>query len=305
MTNNPAAPTMPPPPVTDAQVRRLGLALLAVARLAADDAPRVRRDGERELSDASLPIVDALHKSLLARCDGLMRCTQAAPFVDGSDLAQEAWQRTLKALMRKAADGDGFDATHFVSYLYRASASSFLDIVRRASATYGKVEIDAPHAAHVRDALLAPQSFDSVPNVLRFAADTEKMAIVEALFTDKGAFRRLARGPVKRSVEVFQAIVLYDLAAFVAAETVEEWDGYGAVSSAVALPFTLAAQFADAIYVLPQWWSALEQVVRQSNADGTVAAPALLATVNALCDTNLTAGNTLSVVRHDWRMIVS
>lgn len=228
---------------------------------------------------AAAPYIAQLRLPLAAYADRLVRSSWRPLGLEGDDLVQEAWLRTLRYLTEPGGEAIQ-TGEHLRRLLLRMIKQRFLDMLNRAEGRddqdYGEAQLEQ-----------AGGSSDIGEGLLWLEAGT-RQTLIGALFAGEEEFRAACRQKPKRRTRHYQGYVLYTLARFYQSEVLSESQAEALFARYVAL---LGIQAAD--------WAALETVAARPGAGEAE----LMQAVNALCGTSLTDRGTLSVLRYELGLL--
>ena len=284
-------------------------ALRAALRAGAGDS-RTAAGMLRAINAAARPLMDRHYDLLLRFCESLVRQSPLLPSrVEGSDIAQDAWLKMLRYLGGESGDRVHSEE-HFHALLRSAAHTRFLDLLdaRKAHGGMGNaLELDAPEWAGTDSAGVTRQdrivSPGVVPDILRFANDNRAADLVEQLFCDEAAFRRASRQPIRRRLNHYRALVLYDLGLYLHAEAFDRDD---AATSGDVTTRVYLRRLIHAVGVPSVLWNAVDSALfaEQIPAPGDVES-ILIAVVNRVCGAGIKTGNLLSVLRYELRSVLT
>lgn len=265
-------------------------ALRSRRRADESDAPAwERRRQALAVERAATPLLVRCSERLLRYCARLARGAPRAG-LEGDDLALHAWEKLMPYL--QAPDGDRVrDDAHFERLLFRAAQTHLLDALDRPAAREPLAELDAPSARGEPPVQRCHP--DPAPDELLLPKDSRYLRLVEELFDNAERFRRTYRQTNQRHPRNYQALVLYQVAAFWR----EEAGGGGAVPDA---SFVRAVRHWVGLLGIPEaTWNLIEQAARRNDSANDGLCPHLLRAVNASTGANVQSRATLAVLRHE------
>ncbi len=290
--------------------REAALATRHVLRLRA--ALMVERAGGESAAErarceaAARPLVELAYNPLLRYCDRLAQQPGLRGYIEGADLAQDAWVKVIAHL--RGANGERIrDDSHFVAMLNRAAVSRLLDLLPRARREVIAPDADAMEGRAAAYGVRASRTPEQETVLLR---DEARLDLIASLFEDEAAFRRVNQQRKNaRHPRQYQALVLYELGEHYQCET-ETKDEAAQENYGVAIAALFMDKWVSALGVPIALWEPVRAVAAlppDRNVEptgGDTLDARLAAAVNVVCQTNVRDRKTLAVYRYEINQLV-